>query len=260
VGTPVEQILVEDGRVAGVRLGSGREIRAEAVVSNADARTTLEQYVGVEHLPRSYATRLARMRPSQSGVVLYAATDADVTVDGLAAQEFVLDTWDHDEAFEGLRAGRPAAAWLNTPTIHDRSLAPDGHHILILTVLAPYEIDGGWDAQQEAYRERLLAVLEHRVPSLRGRVTHAELATPPVFQRFTGATGGALYGWDATPNQSGSRRLSRFTPVGGLFLSGHWTQPGMSTFRAVYSGIETAMAVAGSGYAEAFLRSLELVP
>jgi phytoene dehydrogenase-like protein len=103
-------------------------------------------------------------------------------------------------------------------------------------------------------------VLENRVPTLRGRLTHMELATPPVFQRFSGGTGGALYGWDSTPNQSGSRRLSRFTPIDRLFLSGHWTQPGMSAFRAIYSGIETAMAVAGSGYAEAFLRSLELVP
>jgi hypothetical protein len=42
--------------------------------------------------------------------------------------------------------------------------------------------------------------------------------------------------------------------------SGRWTQPGTSAFRAIYSGIEIAMAVAGSGYAEAFLRSLELVP
>ena len=47
----VSRILVEDGRAQGIRLADGTELRAPVVISNADARHTLEELVGVEQLP-----------------------------------------------------------------------------------------------------------------------------------------------------------------------------------------------------------------
>src|SRR3990170_863795 len=46
----VQRILLEDGRVAGVRLANGDEVRAPVVVSNADLKRTYLEMVGEEHL------------------------------------------------------------------------------------------------------------------------------------------------------------------------------------------------------------------
>ena len=62
------------------------------------------------------------------------------------------------------------------------------------------------------------------------------------------------------PAHAGTRRLHHRTPVEGLFLCGHWTQPGSGSFRVIFSGVETTMNVLGAGYADQFLAGLELAP
>ena len=51
---PVDEILVRDGRVAGVRLAGGEEIRAQRVISNANAKVTFGGLVRREHLPEDF--------------------------------------------------------------------------------------------------------------------------------------------------------------------------------------------------------------
>ena len=46
----VEKIVVENGRVKGVRLSGGEEISARAVLSNADPKRTFLKLVDAEHL------------------------------------------------------------------------------------------------------------------------------------------------------------------------------------------------------------------
>jgi prolycopene isomerase len=64
-------------------------------------------------------------------------------------------------------------------------------------------------------------------------------------ERYTLNLTGAIYGWEVSPKQVGRRRLSHATPIRGLYLSGHWTQPGGGVYGVVASGLETARAVAG---------------
>jgi prolycopene isomerase len=73
---------------------------------------------------------------------------------------------------------------------------------------------------------------------------------PADLERLTGNTGGAAFGWENSPQQTGSRRLPIVTPIDGLFLAGHWAQPGHGVYRAILSGMHAARAVverAGSG-------------
>ncbi len=51
LNSPVDKILIEEGKVYGVKLENGETIEAGAVVSNADANTTLFHMVGEDRLP-----------------------------------------------------------------------------------------------------------------------------------------------------------------------------------------------------------------
>lgn len=50
-------------------------------------------------------------------------------------------------------------------------------------------------------------------------------------------------GWSITPSQSGSRRLSPFTPIAGLYLAGQWTQPGPGMAWVMASGLRAARLI-----------------
>ena len=57
------------------------------------------------------------------------------------------------------------------------------------------------------------------------------------------AQSGAIYGWENTPNQTLPKRLPQQSPIEGLLLAGHWTNPGTGSVRCLLSGLSAAATV-----------------
>lgn len=243
LNTRAEQIMIEHGRAVGVRLAGGHEVRAPIVVSNADARQTLDRLVGPEHLPTSYMRRLHRMKPSLSAFVVYAATRQDLLQFAPAHETFLYKHWDHSETYRDILSGRPGGMSLSIMTMLDPTLAPPDEHVLILTAVAPYDIGKPWAEHKEAYMRQLLDDFEPHFPGLRDNLIFAQGGTPLTLERYTANYQGATYGWELTPTQIGSKRLSHQSPLPGLYLSGHWTEEGPASFRVILSGINTAKLI-----------------
>ena len=243
LGREVTRILIEDGAAAGVELADGERLAAPVVVSAADATQTLERLVGAEHLPAPFVRRLRRMSPSISGFVVFAATTLDIDPRQVAHETFLHPSFDHERSWDTVLAGVPGGAWVTVPTLLDPSLAPAGEHLVIVRALAPYDPDGEWDDLGERFAEHLLAQAETLLPGLREALSFAETAAPPALERHTGNREGALYGWEHSPSHTGSRRLGQDTPLPGLYLCGHWTQPGAGGYRAILSGMHAARAI-----------------
>jgi len=241
----VRRILVSDGRATGVTLENGQRIHAPVIVSNADARHTFEELIGEEKLPRRFLAALDRMMPSLSAFVMYLATDLDLRQLDAHHEMFFYRSWSHDETYRQVLAGQPSGLSISVPTLVDSSLAPVGEHIITATTLIPYDLGASWRTEKARYAGRLLEELEAVFPSLRDHITFAEGASPRTMERYTLNLTGAIYGWEVSPAQVGRRRLSHTTPIRGLYLSGHWTQPGGGVYGVVASGLETARAVAG---------------
>ena len=255
-GQRVTSIDVEGGRVAGVELEDGRRPRADAVVSNVDARQTYEELVGAEHLPRPLTRQLGRLTPSLSGFVFLAATTYDVVAAGLPHEMFIYGHWDHEQTYRDVLDGRPGGLWITFPTTFDAALAPEGEHLVILSSIAPYDVAGGWDEARPVWEGLLLDEIEALLPGFRDRTVFTTSVTPPALERFTRNTRGALYGWEATPTQSTGKRLRQASPIEGLLLAGHWTEPGAGSFRAIYSGMTAALLVMGFEALPQFLDAL----
>jgi len=241
VNSQVSKILVEGGRVGGVRLPSGDEVRAPLVISNADATATWEQLVGVDHLPSSYLKKLRRLKPSFSACALYTVTKLPLRELGATHETFVYRHWDHSQTYQDILDRKPGGMWISVPTVGDPSLAPEGQFVVILTSLAVY--DQEWHGRVDRFREEMLDVLEGQFPGFRDNLEFAELATPLTFERYTGNREGAIYGWENTPRQTGSGRLTHETPIDGLLLTGQWTQEGGGFLRALVGGDFTVQHV-----------------
>jgi prolycopene isomerase len=249
LGRRVTGIAVEDGRTAGVELEGGDRVGAKRVISNADATATFEDLVGPDHLPGGFLKRLRRMKPSLSAVIVFIATGLDLKAHGAVHEVFRPLHIDHDETYRDILAGRPGGMFGTVPTLADPKLAPEGEHILTVHSLAPFEIDQPWEERAPAYADEVVTAFEAVFPGLRNSITFMETATPQALYRHSLNQRGAAYGWENIPTQTGGKRSPHIAPLQGLFLSGHWTQPGTGSLRALVSGMHTAQMV---------LRSMDL--
>jgi prolycopene isomerase len=247
VGRAATRIPLEAGKVAGVVLDGGARVSAPVVVSAVAAPFTFETLVGLEELPAGFVKRHRRLKPGLSAVVLYAATGLDLAELGAAHENFLCLHVDPEQTRRDILAGRPGGMWAAVPTLDDPSLAPAGEHALTITSIARYDVENSWRSDPEAYQDAMLEPWEKPFPGLRESLTFLEMATPLTLERITGNTNGAAYGWDNVPSQTGGRRSPHFTPIEGLFMSGHWTQPGSGTIRTLVSGFHTAQMVLTSG-------------
>jgi phytoene desaturase len=245
IRAPVRRIFVQDRRVTGIQLENGQRIQAPLVISNADATQTFEELVGVQHVPGQLLKTLGRMKPSLSGFVLYAATDLDVAQIGGHHEMFFFRSWDHDQTYRDVLDGRPAGLSIAIPTLVDPSLAPPGEHLISALSLIPYDIGNSWREEKARYAERMLGEVEAALPGVRDHLAFVEGASPRTVERYTLNLTGAIYGWEQSPQQVGRNRLAHPTPIPGLYLSGHWTQPGGGLGACIASGLQTAALILG---------------
>jgi phytoene desaturase len=242
-GALVTGIVLENGRASGDVLADGSQIRGRAVISNADAKATFENMVGAEHLPPMFVKRMRRMTPSLSAVIVFCGTTLDVDALDLAHEIFHYRYYDQERVHQDIRDGKPGGTWASVPTMLDPSLAPPGEHSLILSSMAQYDIGRPWEAEIDRFVDEMIGDFERVFPGLRDSITFLDSATPKTMERFCLNHGGAAYAWENTPSQTGGNRSPHVTPVDGLYLAGHWTQPGSGSLRALVSGVHTAQLV-----------------
>lgn len=136
---------------------------------------------------------------------------------------------------------------MHIPTVCDRTLAPPGEHLVILQALIPSDAGELSPSVGTQFAEQLLVKAEQVLPDLRNHITFVEGYSDGDPQPYPLHRIGPIYGWAALPQQSGPRRLAQRTPVSGLYLTGHWTQPGHGIWTVVLSGINTARLIFRAG-------------
>lgn len=236
--SPVERILVENGRAVGVRTRKGEELRADVVISNAPAVPTLQKLVGMETLPGRLRRKVSRAEYSLGSLCAFVGTDLQPQDHGVTeANVWHYPSYDIDAlyapALEG-RIGHDLPFFLTVPTLKDPSNthAPAGKHTVELITFAPYNQFEPWVGQksmkrEQAYNElkqqlgdRLIERAERYIPGLRDHMVVHEIATPATNVSYVNTPAGSIYGLSHTPGQIGLGRFGTRTPVQGLFLCG----------------------------------------
>ena len=248
LASPVARIEVANGAAHGVVLEDGAAIEAPLVVSGADPRRTLLDWVGAEHLPERLRREVAQLDFRSGSVKINLALDRlpsfrGKPANGRAGPEHrgtihvgAADLDALDAAFETARAGRVPErplVELTLPSALDASLAPPGRHVASLFVqwVPCAAAPGQWPALRDQIAERACAQVEELAPGFCASILHREVLAPPDFEQLFGLTGGNLFHGAMTPDRLGPLRplpgWSRYaTPVRGLWLCGAGTHPG----------------------------------
>lgn len=240
--TPVERIIVRNGRVAGVELGNGDRILSYRVFSNVDPKQTAMSLVGARHFEAGFVRRMGHFRSVGNAAKLHLALDGLPDVPGLAVGDLgqrllIAPNPDAVErAFNPAKYGEysPAPVMdISIPSVSDETLAPPGQHVLSAIVqYAPYDLKGGWtDEAKKAFLAICLDRLEAYVPALKSRVIEGELLTPLDLAREFGMTGGHWHHGELALDQfmftrpTGGAQQYR-APLEGLYFCGAGAHPG----------------------------------
>jgi phytoene dehydrogenase-like protein len=244
---PVVGINIENHRATGVTLADGSTVEAQAVVSGIDARQTLSDLAGDEHLPAEMVRELKALDFRSPSLKINLALDKLPHFRGTAGPgrqphhsatiHLGAGTLDElDAAFaDACRGTLPTLPLieLTLPSALDPSLAPDGHYVASMFVqYAPYEIKGSsWDIERDRFADRVFAIIDEVAPGFSQSVLHREVLAPPDIERIFGLTGGNIF--------QGAMSLDRLlfmrpmpgwshyrTPISGLYLCGAATHPG----------------------------------
>lgn len=236
VHAPVEQIVIASGRAVGVRLASGEEIRAGAVVSAAGALPTVTRLLPPEERQAAWARSIASLSPSVPHLCLYLGFRGDIQAAGARkANQWFHRTWERrSNTWDIDREEAPPMMYASFPSLKDpdHDPGPSMLHTGELVTFVPYERFAAWregrwrrrgedyDALKKDLADRMLAELLRHSPALGPMVAYAELSTPLSTEHFARAAAGAVYGLEATPERYQNRWLRPRTPVPGLFMSG----------------------------------------
>ena len=238
--TPVDRLLLQNGRCAGVETAKGeRYLARKAVVSTIHVKRL------VEMAPRAawgddFLYGIDTFDPGISMFAQYYATKAaPELVGGRTAVSAGLVGWPGDVVAAGrdVREGKLLhARWMliATPTLVDPSRAPAGGHTVKILTMAPWERD--WDdaLKAEVAEENYQALLRV-APNMTRDVILAERVKSPVDieQLNEHMWHGTIHGGDRGYANDGLRRPApgwarHRMPIAGLYQTGATTHPGGS--------------------------------
>ena len=241
---PVERILQRDGRVRGVVLEGGEELEAGLVVAATHPRKTFLEQLGREEQPGDFVRDIERWN-SRSGVVkinLALAELPDFAADPgpgdhLGGAIELAHSIDYiEEAFQdarrGVAAGRPFSDGV-IPTVFDRTLCPEGYHMMSLfTQWVPHEWSGEPRREElEAYADRVIDGYAELAPNFKGAILHRQVLGPYDMEQELGLVGGNIFHGELTADQLFHMRpapgyADYRTPIRGLYQASSATHAG----------------------------------
>jgi all-trans-retinol 13,14-reductase len=258
-GVRVERLLMEGGRAIGVRLHDGTEVRAREVVSNADPHATAS-LLPEGAMPWRWRLRLPRTRYSGSAMSLFMAAELDpaehqvtsgnlwlLDGSGIAAVQRYAEDADPQGPVPGL--------FLTCTTMKDPTKRrPPGVHTFEAFAFVSYDAFAAWEgtpledrpaayvAKKEALGERMLDVIERRIPGFRDKLVFRSVGSPLTNRHYVAGTRGSMYGTEKAWYNMGPLGFGPKTPIPSLWMCGASTlSHGIGG--ATMSGLEAASAI-----------------
>lgn len=243
-GAPVVEMVLQDGRVAGVVTGDGTHYRARRAVVSTIHAALLPNVLPPGSLPDDFVARLRRWKP---GLTLFAVHLALPRVPSIAASDGWLTS--AAGAFgspDGLRAqiaahteGRtyPNDPWIlavNACAV-DATRAPENKATLKLLTIAPRDLrTGTWETEKIRFGRALVERVATRMDFEPDDVLAVLCECPlDLEERNPHNYLGSCHGGELSPEQSGLNRpvpgyAQYRMPVPGLYQTGATTHPGGS--------------------------------
>lgn len=235
-GQPVEEIMVENKQVIGVRSEEAMH-RCDAVIASADYHYVETQLLPARH--RQYDDTYWQSRVmSPSSLLFYLGVDAELN--GLCHHTLFFDEdldRHMDAVYKQPRWPQAPLFYACAPSVTDKTVAPPGKSTLFLLIpLAAGLADS--EAQREKLYHQVMARLEAEAGiDIRSFVEIKRSYAMRDFKADYGAFKGNAYGMANTLRQTGPLKPKlKSKTVDGLYFAGQLTVPGPGMPPSLVSG------------------------
>jgi phytoene dehydrogenase-like protein len=242
---PVDRVLVDGARVAGVRLESGEEVIADRVISNVGPKLLFEKLVDASDLTEDYRRRVKGFKVGSGTFRMNVAlaelprfTCLPEPGEHHQSGIIIAPTLDYmDRAFTDAKlhgwSKKPIVEMLIPSTVDD-SLAPKGQHVasLFCQQFAPELPDGrDWDVEEGKAADTIIDTVEAYAPGFRASILGTQILSPKGLERKFGLAGGDIMHGNMSLDQLWSARPvlghgAYRGPIKGLYMCGAGTHPG----------------------------------
>ena len=166
----VTEILLKDGKAVGVKLSNREEIHADIIVSNSTRWDTFglkdkkKGLIPRENVPKSEYKWSDTYKASPSFVSIHLGVEKNLISNNFNCHHIIVENWDELENEKGV-------IFISIPTLLDKSLAPDGKHIIhAFTPSSIYEWEGLSKTEYLEKKEIRLNVIILLIPKLYIRI------------------------------------------------------------------------------------------
>lgn len=240
--TPVDEIIVEKGKAAGVVAG-GKAWRARQVVANVHPKLLFQKLTpegavapDLTFRMSGWASESATFRMNVALSELPRFTSLPESGDHLTAGIIMAPSLDYmDRAFiDAKRDGwskQPIIEMLIPSTLDD-SLAPEGKHVASLFCQHfPYNVPGGWEARRDEVADHIIDTVDVYAPGFKASVVGRLALSPLDLERRFNLIGGDIFHGKMGLDQLFSARpmlghADYRMPLPGLYLCGSGAHPG----------------------------------
>ena len=244
-GSPVDQVIVKNGRAVGVALENGDEHYADTVVSNMTFTRTFLDCVDEKDLQPDFLKKVRNFKIRGSSGKLNIALDGLPDFTALRGNKELMHTDMHlidsverlerayDDWKDGIWSQDPYIDML-IPTMTDPTMAPPGKHFMSVFVqYVPPKVRGkDWtDADRDAFGQTVINQINDYAPGFKDLVVHAEIRTPRELENEVGLTEGNIFQGELTMDQLMFNRpipgyAQYRSPIKGLWMCGSSNHPG----------------------------------
>lgn len=250
--SPVERLLVDGGRVAGVRLVGGEEIAARTVVANVGPALLYREMVDASDLPADFRRAMAgyrtgsgtfRMNVALSELPDFTVLPGKTLAEHHTAGIIIAPGLDYmDRAWDDARLhgwSKQPIVEIKIPSTVDDSLAPPGAHVASLFCQQfafdlPPGPDGrprGWDDVREEVADHIIDTVTAHAPNFKSSIIARQIHSPLDLERKFGLVGGDIFHGHMSLDQLWSARPvlghgAYRGPIAGLYMCGSGTHPG----------------------------------
>jgi phytoene dehydrogenase-like protein len=231
---PVSSLRIGNGKNAvAVVNAQGEELNARFFVSNISPYILHRTLLPPKARNRLWLKRLERLKPSVSAVCVYLGIQGDASDIVQDNVTFWFSSDDHEAIYSRIQCGPPE-------TIDHLLIMrpPDSDYESTMTLICFARHDGVADWKEA--KKNISTAMINKAMELFGdfsaRIRVRETASPSTLERYTGNTGGALYGFDNARDLYGQSKFPLTTPIRNLFQVGHWTKSGSGIYNVMSSG------------------------
>ena len=240
----VTEIILENERAVGVKLSNGEEIYSDIIVSNSTRWDTFglknkkKGLISTKNVPKSEISWSETYKSSPSFVSIHLGVEKNIISNNFNCHHIIVEDWDELENEKGV-------IFVSIPTLLDKSLAPEGKHIV--HAFTPSSINE-WEGlsrkeyleKKEKYFSYLVKKISRILPNIDQNIDHKEIGTPKTHRKFLGRYEGS-YGPIPSQKLLGLLPMPfNTTRIKNLYCVGDSCFPGQGLNAVAFSGYACA--------------------